>query len=71
MNYDIDNVNNSSNNQSNFNLNYIKKFYEKNADKRAIKIIQIRELDSCIFQILSAVCILSDLVKRKYYFIKI
>lgn len=36
------------------------------ADEWAMRIIHIRELDSCIFPLLSAISILSDMVKRKY-----
>lgn len=68
MNYDVDgiNINNYPNNQSNsFVLNSTRKPFVKSADERAIKVIHIREMDSCIFPILSAVCILTDSVKRK------
>lgn len=47
-----------------------KKMLERCSDERAIKIIHMREMDVCIFPILSIVCILSDSVKRRFYYIK-
>uniref|UniRef100_A0A915DDE1 Mediator complex subunit Med12 LCEWAV-domain domain-containing protein n=1 Tax=Ditylenchus dipsaci TaxID=166011 RepID=A0A915DDE1_9BILA len=37
----------------------------RNADLRALKIVHIRELDACIFPLLSAVGILMDMLKKK------